>query len=130
VTAVTRQPSGHEPQSVRWRTPQLSRTLTLWADGKSVLDMARATAMPLDISFQPMRVLIDGHDSEGKLILADGQLAAVIARLDGKAHPSKHKGWWHLEAGLGKCAVRTEHLFKTPEEAGDWVRRRLTEGPL
>jgi hypothetical protein len=55
--------------------------------------------MPLDITFQPMRVLIDGHDSEGKLILADGQLAAVIARLDGKAHPSKHRGWWHLEAG-------------------------------
>ena len=39
--------------------------------------------MPLDISFQPMRVLIDGHDSEGRLILADDQLAAVIVRLDG-----------------------------------------------
>jgi hypothetical protein len=46
-----------------------------------------------------MRVLIDGHDIEGKLILTDGQLAAVIARLDGKAHPPKHRGWWHLEAG-------------------------------
>jgi hypothetical protein len=86
----------------------------------------RAAAMPLDITFQPMRVLIDGHDSEGKLILADGQLAAVIARLDGKAHRSKHRGWWHLEARLGKCAVRTEHLFKTLEEAGDWVQRTLT----
>ncbi len=83
--------------------------------------------MPLDITFQPMRVLIDGHDSEGKLILADDQLAAVIARLDGKAHRSKHKGRWHLEAGLGKCAVRTEHLFKTPEEAGNWVRQTLTD---
>ena len=82
--------------------------------------------MPLDITFRPMRVLIDGHDSEGKLILADGQLAAVIARLDGKAHRSKHRGWWHLEAGLGKCAVRTTHLFKTPAEAGDWVRQTLT----
>ena len=26
--------------------------------------------MTLDISFQPMRVLIDGHDSEGNLVLA------------------------------------------------------------
>jgi hypothetical protein len=48
--------------------------------------------MSLDITFQPMRVRIDGHDSEGKLILTDGQLAAVIARLDGKAHSSKHRG--------------------------------------
>ena len=27
------------------------------------------------ISLQPMRVLIDGHDSEGYLVLADDQLA-------------------------------------------------------
>ena len=39
--------------------------------------------MVLDISFQPMRVLIDGHDSEGRLVLVDDQLAAVIVRLDG-----------------------------------------------
>ena len=26
------------------------------------------------ISFQPIRVLIDGHDSEGRLVLADDQL--------------------------------------------------------
>ena len=33
-----------------------------------------AKGMALDISFQPMRVLIDGHDADGGLILADGQL--------------------------------------------------------
>jgi hypothetical protein len=82
--------------------------------------------MVLAISFHPMRVLIDGKDTEGKLVLVDGQLAAVIARLDGTTHRSKHKGQWHLEAGLGKCAVRTTHLFKTPEEAGAWVERTLT----
>jgi len=31
----------------------------------------KAKVMTLDISFQPMRVLIDGHDSEGNLVLAD-----------------------------------------------------------
>jgi hypothetical protein len=86
-----------------------------------------AKAMPLDISFQPMRVLIDGHNSEGRLILVDGQLAAIIARLDGMAHHSKRRGQWHLEAGLGKFfALRTTHLFKTPEDAGAWVERTLT----
>jgi hypothetical protein len=62
--------------------------------------------MTLDISFQPMRVLIDGHDSEGRLILADNQLAAVIARLDGDHHDLERKGLWHLEAGFGKCNTR------------------------
>ena len=29
----------------------------------------KAKVMTLDISFQPLRVLIDGHDSEGNLVL-------------------------------------------------------------
>jgi hypothetical protein len=83
--------------------------------------------MTLDISFQPMRVLIDGHDSEGRLILADNQLAAVIVRLDGEHHEPEHKGWWHLEAGFGKCDVRVApQTFTTPKEAGAWVKQRLT----
>jgi hypothetical protein len=81
--------------------------------------------MPRVISFQPMRVLIDGHDSEGRLILADDQLAAVFVRLDGQTHNPEHKGLWHLEAGFGKCNVRDAPLFKTPDEAGAWVQKTL-----
>lgn len=81
--------------------------------------------MPLDISLQPMRVLIDGHDSDGRLILADSQLAAVIVRLDGAHHGLERKGQWHLEAGFGRCNIRDAPLFKTPEEAGAWVERTL-----
>jgi hypothetical protein len=87
----------------------------------------KAKAMPLDISFQPMRVLIDGHDSEGSLILWGGQLAAVIVRLDGEHHDPEHKGLWQLEAGFGKCNVRVvPPVFTTPEEAGAWVEQILT----
>jgi hypothetical protein len=82
--------------------------------------------MRRNISFRPPRVLIDGHDSEGKLILADSQLAALIVRLDGEHHVPEHRGCWRLEPRLGKCAVSTALLFRTPEEAGDWVRQRLT----
>jgi hypothetical protein len=81
--------------------------------------------MSLDISFQAMRVLIDGHDTEGKLVLADGQLAAVIVRLDGEHHGPEHTGRWNLEAGFGKCQVSDAPLFKTPEEARAWVERTL-----
>jgi hypothetical protein len=80
--------------------------------------------MTLDISFQPMRVLIDGHDSEGRLILADNNLAAVFVRLDGEYHDPEHKGWC-LEAGFGKCNTRDAPLFKTPDEAGAWVEQTL-----
>jgi hypothetical protein len=82
--------------------------------------------MTLDITFMPMRVLIDGHDTYGSLILSDGQLAAVIVRLNGKHHGPEHNGLWHLEAGFGKCNVRDALLFKTPEEAGAWVEQILT----
>jgi hypothetical protein len=82
--------------------------------------------MPLDISFMPMRVLIDGHDTDGNLVLADNQLAAVIVRLDGKHHDPEHKGLWHLEAGFGKCNIRNAPLFKTPDKAGAWVEQTLT----
>jgi hypothetical protein len=81
--------------------------------------------MTLDISFMPMRVLIDGHDTDGRLILADNQLAAVFVRLDGQAHHPEHKGLWHLEAGFGKCNTRDAPLFKNPEEAGTWVGQTL-----
>ena len=82
--------------------------------------------MPLNISFKRIPVLIDGHDTDGNLILSDGQLTAVIVRLDGESHEPEHKGFWNLEAGFGKCAVRYAPLFKTPEEAGAWVEQTLT----
>jgi hypothetical protein len=86
----------------------------------------KAKAMALDISSQPMRVLIDGHDSEGRLILANGDLAAVIVRLDNNGHDPENKGRWNLEAGFGKCNIRDAPLSMTPDEAGAWVKRTLT----
>ncbi len=38
------------------------------------------------ISFQPIPILIDGHDTQGQLVLVDGQLVAVLSRLDGETH--------------------------------------------
>jgi hypothetical protein len=85
--------------------------------------------MPFDITFQPVKVLVDGHYSEGRLIFADDQLTGVIVRLDAGAHDPEHKGLWHLEAGFGKCDARiAPPIFTTPEEAGAWVRQRLTSG--
>jgi len=85
--------------------------------------------MPFDITFQPVKVLIDGHDSEGRLVFADDQLAGVIVRLDGEAHDPEQKGQWHLEAGFGKCDARiAPPTFRTQDEVEAWIRQRLTGG--
>jgi hypothetical protein len=71
-------------------------------------------------------VLIGGHDTDGYLVLADNQLAAVIVRLDGSHRDPERQGRWHLEAGFGKCNIRDAPLSKTPEEAEAWVEQTLT----
>ncbi len=84
--------------------------------------------MSLGISFQPIRVLTDAQDKEASLILADGQLAAVIVRLDSETHPPETRGRWRLAVGFGKCNVLGPPLFKTPEEASAWVEQLLMGG--
>ena len=77
------------------------------------------------ISFQPIPVLIDGHDTEGSLVLHDGQLVAVLARLDGESHAPEFKGRWHLEAGFGPCGEVGTRLFENLEEAAQWAFGRV-----
>jgi hypothetical protein len=78
------------------------------------------------ITFQAIPVLIDGHDTQGQLVLADGELTAVLARLDGETHDPKLKGLWHLEAGFGRCDQgRTLVVFETLDETASWVQARL-----
>jgi len=81
--------------------------------------------MPV-VSFQSIPILIDGHDTEGCLALVDGQLAAVLARLDGDAHEPELKGRWHFEAGFGLCGGTGTHVFTTLGEAGAWIRERVS----
>ena len=75
------------------------------------------------ITFQAIPILIDGHDTQGQLVLFDEQLVAVLARLDGEAHDPAMKSWWNLEAGFGPCDAIGDNLFKTLDEAEAWVRQ-------
>jgi hypothetical protein len=77
------------------------------------------------IAFQPIPVLIDGHDTEGSLVLHDGQLVAVLARLDGESHDPEFKGRWHLEAGIGHCQEVGTITFQDLNEAGRWAYERV-----
>jgi hypothetical protein len=87
------------------------------------------------ISFQPIPILIDGHDAQGQLVLVDGQLVAVLARLDAEFHEPSNRGWWNLEAGFGPCcfspgARSRDDLFESLAEAEAWVQDRLRNKPL
>lgn len=75
--------------------------------------------MSRGINFQPIPVLIDGFDTEGQRVLAEGELCAVLTRLDGDAHDPEMKGWWHLEAALDTAPSRV------PTSSRLWTRQRL-----
>jgi hypothetical protein len=76
------------------------------------------------IRVQPIRVLTENTDNEGRLVMADEHLAAVLVRLDGEEHGDQH-GRWFLEAGFGKCSSASPPIFAEPDEGAAWVARRL-----
>ena len=86
---------------------------------------SQGVAVSKVITFQAIPILIDGHDTQGQLVLADGELTSVLARLDGDTHDPKLKGWWHVEAGFGRCDATGTLVFETLDEAGAWVQSRL-----
>jgi hypothetical protein len=78
------------------------------------------------ISFQAIPILIDGHDTQGQLVLVDGQLVAVLARLDGDAHDPAMRKWWNLEAGFGPVQAIGDNVFSSLDDAEAWVRAQIT----
>ena len=60
--------------------------------------------------------MTDSEDREGRLVLVDGRLAALLVRLADQSHDPLLRGAWYLEAGFG--VLDGEHgLFASLEEA-------------
>lgn len=76
---------------------------------------------------RPVAVHTGCADEEGRLVLADGRLVAVLVRLEDEAHAGL-AGAWHLEAGFGPCAVAVPPAFSGLDAARVWVTRRLAVG--
>ena len=86
-----------------------------------------------DITLQPIPVLIDGGSHDGRLILVDGSLVAVFARVTAEetAGGEGQVGGWFLEAGFGPCGSLmsvTPPVFAELDQALAWVRTRLEAG--
>ena len=82
----------------------------------------RAPAPSLRV--RPTRVATRSANEEGRLVLVDGRLVAVLVRLQDAAHGGL-VGSWYLEAGFGACADPRPPVFDTLDAARAWVRRRL-----
>ena len=68
------------------------------------------------VSFHSIEVLTASEDREGRLVLVDGKLTAVLVRLADISHDPLLRGAWYLEAGFG-VLERQHELFASLEEA-------------
>ncbi len=81
--------------------------------------------MALNLLLQPVRVATGSADEDGRLVLADGRLVAVLVQLADEIHAGQ-VGSWHLEAGFGPCAAEVPSpTFESLDAARAWVERQL-----
>ena len=83
-----------------------------------------------DITLQEISVMVDGGSHEGRLVFADGHLAAVFARVTPEETAGGHDRatGWFLEGGFGPCSSLMSvdpPVFAGLEDALDWVLGRL-----
>jgi hypothetical protein len=77
----------------------------------------------LNITFQPIPVALDDERVDGRLVLADSHLVAVLVKLS----PSHEEfaGKWFAEALFGSLAEEGNPVFTDLEEARTWITSRL-----
>lgn len=81
--------------------------------------------MPV-IELRPIRVRTGSKDEEGRLVLVDGELAAVLVRLDDEMHGAD-RGKWFLEVSFGP--QRRADPFATLEDAEAWLKEQISPLP-
>jgi hypothetical protein len=88
------------------------------------------------IKFEPMEVLTDGGVSDGRLVLANGKLIAVLVHVmpsEMELSAISPEGWYR-EAGFGPCSDLATGspppLFNSLEEARGWIEQRIYAPPL
>jgi hypothetical protein len=77
-----------------------------------------------EVTWQPIRVETGSSEEDGRLMLVDGKLVAVLVRLsDEHPHPELHEKWF-VEAGCGPIFQRHE-VFSTFEDAVTWIAQTV-----
>ena len=77
----------------------------------------------MTLVLQPVRV--GTGDDEGRLVLQDNRLVAILVLLSGE-HYDEFAGRWFLEVGFGRLDGRPDHpTFADLDEAERWIECRL-----
>jgi hypothetical protein len=77
------------------------------------------------IDLQPIRVRTGSQDREGHLAMTQGELVAVLVRLDDPVHGDARGGWF-LEAGFGPVNdTKSAPPFSDLSEAVGWLEQRV-----
>ena len=77
------------------------------------------------IGFQPISIATTTADNEGRLVLVNGALAAVLIRLADEIHAPELRGSWFVEVAFGHLSdLSGNATFATLEEATDRLRGR------
>ena len=75
------------------------------------------------IDLQPIRVRTGSQDKEGNLALLDGELVALLVRLDDSIH-GPDQGKWSVEAQFG--SPRRADPFPTLADAEAWLKQQIS----
>jgi hypothetical protein len=77
----------------------------------------------LNITFEPIPVALDDENLEGRLVLADAHLVAVLVMLS----PSHEEfaGKWFAEALFGSLAEEGNPVFTDLDEARTWIMSKV-----
>ncbi len=73
----------------------------------------------MTFKLDPVQILTDSHDQEGRLVFIDDLLVAVLVRLSDQHVGSA--GLWYLEAGFGLVAHKEAPLFDDLDAAVRWL---------
>jgi hypothetical protein len=80
--------------------------------------------IPVSIMLQDIAVMTGSDNGEGRLVLWNDRLVAVLVRLMDEMY-GEERGGWFLEAGFGPCNSVRPPVFADLDAAQVWVRGRL-----
>ena len=70
---------------------------------------------------QVVPVLCGSERLDGRLIMINGAIIAVLTHLQGE-HYLQNDGGWFLEAGFGPCEEKGRDPFPSLEAATEWIQ--------
>ncbi len=76
----------------------------------------------MKITWKPVCVGVGNRDEDGRMVMLNGKLVAILVHLTGPYETPELRDKWFVEAGFGPLLGRHE-LFSTWEEAEAWVHQ-------